>query len=88
MKTTQAKEFAVEVINEGGCVMTEIGGQYSRIEDALRAAKKITRNQCERAGAFNCHNGAGVEIQILACDNDDKIAADGCDGMIIWTKWI
>ena len=92
MKTIEIAEvFVVDVINEGGCVCVELGGDYADLATALREAKSITRKQARDAGAYNNHGLSGVNVTITAGTKDGlDIASDGCtgSGLVIYNRWL
>lgn len=80
LETQIANYFVVEVVNEGGCSVPGLGDSFENLDVALKAARRITRHQCQKAGAV---------VQITAVDDIETVYADGVDGgMIIWRKFV
>lgn len=89
METRIANKYVVCVVNEGGCIDSELGDEYDNVEDAIKAAKKITKKQCRDAGCYNKGGSAGVNVDVYACDEESEIGSNFVNGgMVIFSRWV
>jgi hypothetical protein len=80
LENRTATQFIVCIVNEGGCIEAELGGDYDTLAEALKAADAITADECREAGAFNAGGHVGVNAQIWAVDENSDYGSNFVQG--------